>query len=216
MPQPPTPVPRARLLVQVTESGRPRSFDWSLPTTPGAELTVGRSRSADLTLRDEHVSGRHLRITVTPGNGQTPPGHALIDLETTNGTTLNGQAFASHTPQPLSPGDRILLGGSAEMVYQIDPSTAPPSTGTSASASGAGSSPQDVTLEPPPGESVPPVVGTAMDQHSVTLTGEEIPFDDPSPPATPWGTVVITVAVGLAILGVLGYFAWVLLGPAAG
>ncbi|MEM7624476.1 MAG: FHA domain-containing protein [Planctomycetota bacterium] len=196
-----TPVPRARLLVQVTESGRPRSFDWSLPTAPGAEMTVGRSRSADLTLRDEHVSGRHLRIAVTPN------GHALIDLDTTNGTTLNGQAFTPHAPQPLEPGDRIVLGGSAEMVYQIDPTTIPPpSVVTSAAAT-------DRSVAPPPSPAGKPGEASTADAEPEFSDAEPTPA---GPTGTSIATVALTIVVSLGILGVLGYFAWVLLAPPPG
>lgn len=201
MSQTPTAAPRARLLVQVTEAGRPRSFDWSLPTTPGAEMTVGRSRSTDLTLRDEHVSGRHLRIVATP------EGHALVDLGATNGTTLNGQAFPPHTPQPLQPDDRIVLGGSAEMVYQIDPSTAPPPS-TLASA------PTPPTPEhAEPSESSPP-----QSSNSEVIPVEDEPSDsiDENTSGTSLGLLVLIGVIGLAILGVIGYFAWVLLGSPTG
>ncbi|MEM9419473.1 MAG: FHA domain-containing protein [Planctomycetota bacterium] len=209
MPRPVQMVPRARLLVQVTESGRSRSFDWSLPVSPGSEMVVGRSRSTDLTLRDEHVSGRHVQFSVTPD------GHALIDLGSTNGTTLNDLAIPPHQPQRLSPGDRIVLGGSAEMSYQVDPSTAPdlsesepvkPPSVTVQSDALAGSTPQ---AEP----------AADSDEANASVLDETPPdelVDDPiATPKSPLAMILLTVLVAVGILGVLGYFAWVLLAPAA-
>jgi FHA domain-containing protein/double zinc ribbon protein len=86
----------------------------ALPLPSGPQAVVGRSDPVsnfypDIDLSpygalDNGVGRRHLRLFVQ--NGQ-----ALIeDLDSTNGTTLNGQKLAPRQPQPLRDGDQILVG----------------------------------------------------------------------------------------------------------
>jgi pSer/pThr/pTyr-binding forkhead associated (FHA) protein len=57
------------------------------------------------------VGRRHAQLVWV--NGQV----CLEDLDSVNGTTLNHIRLAPHQPQPLSPGDEILLGKLA-LTYQ--------------------------------------------------------------------------------------------------
>jgi pSer/pThr/pTyr-binding forkhead associated (FHA) protein len=86
----------------------------ALPLPSATQAMVGRSDAVsnfypdiDLTpygALDQGVGRRHLRLFVQ--NGQ-----ALIeDLDSTNGTALNGQKLAPRQPQPLRDGDQILVG----------------------------------------------------------------------------------------------------------
>ncbi|HHH30017.1 MAG TPA: GGDEF domain-containing protein [Polyangiaceae bacterium] len=68
----------------------------------GASFTIGRSGRADLTLRDKRISSRHCRIE---DRGDS---FALIDLGSTNGTSVNGAAV--HGERVLHQHDRIELG----------------------------------------------------------------------------------------------------------
>jgi len=64
-------------------------------------LTIGRDPQADLTLRDAPVSWHHARLE------DRGDGWALIDLDSTNGTSVNGirgQEFF------LRPNDRVMFG----------------------------------------------------------------------------------------------------------
>jgi hypothetical protein len=63
---------------------------------------LGRGSSVDIRLEDPFASSRHARIT--------RQGDILVieDLESTNGTYLNGDRLDG--PQPLHPGDRIRIG----------------------------------------------------------------------------------------------------------
>src|SRR4030095_781766 len=67
-------------------------------------LLIGRDAEADLTLTDGLVSWHHAWIE-DRGASWT-----LVDLESTNGTTLNGE---KGTEFVLKPNDRIVFGGTA-------------------------------------------------------------------------------------------------------
>jgi hypothetical protein len=65
-------------------------------------VTIGRGDAADIRLEDPFASSRHCRIV--------RQGELLVleDLNSTNGTFLNGEEVRG--PQPLHPGDRISIG----------------------------------------------------------------------------------------------------------
>ena len=65
-------------------------------------IEIGRDPEAELPLRDESISWRHVRIE-DRGAGEW----AVVDIKSTNGTLLNGQPC---TDSPVKPGDRIFIG----------------------------------------------------------------------------------------------------------
>lgn len=67
-------------------------------------LTIGRAPDADLTLSDQLISWHHARIE------DRGDGWALFDLESTNGTTVNGETKAEFL---LQTNDRIVFGATA-------------------------------------------------------------------------------------------------------
>ena len=67
-----------------------------------AVMTLGRSSGNDLPIPDRTLSRSHARISLS---GESA---SLQDLESRNGTMLNGVRIAE--PVPLHPGDRIVLG----------------------------------------------------------------------------------------------------------
>jgi pSer/pThr/pTyr-binding forkhead associated (FHA) protein len=87
---------------------------WVVLTVDGAvikeapvdrDLLVGRIPSADLQIPSTEVSSRHARIS--PRNG----GAILTDLNSTNGTFLNGETrIGPGLEIPLEPGVRICIG----------------------------------------------------------------------------------------------------------
>jgi len=79
-----------------------------------AELIIGRGAEAQIVLKNEMVSRKHCRIRQSGG------GHALDDLDSASGTTVNGKPVAS---APLQDGDRIELG-TFTLVYHSAASTA--------------------------------------------------------------------------------------------
>src|SRR5258708_19119372 len=85
----------------------------------GKEIALGTGiitcgRTADNTIAfpsDSNVSRYHAEIEERDGE------YLLIDLGSSNGTTLNGQKVTRETP--LHDGDTILLGGSSRIEVKI-------------------------------------------------------------------------------------------------
>jgi pSer/pThr/pTyr-binding forkhead associated (FHA) protein len=69
----------------------------------GPVLQIGRAPGCDIVLDDKNVSRRHAEIR------RRGPVVVLIDLDSTNGTIVNGRRVREH---PLADGDRISLGES--------------------------------------------------------------------------------------------------------
>lgn len=66
------------------------------------EFILGKADSCDAVLPfSEEISREHAKIS------RTPDGYTLTDLNSTNGTFLNGMMLRPGEPQPLVPGDRI-------------------------------------------------------------------------------------------------------------
>jgi hypothetical protein len=74
------------------------ALDWSGTQD---ELVIGRHPSCDLVVSDATVSRRHARLTFRDG------GWVVQDLDSTNGTRLNGRYVGRCR---LRPGDRLELG----------------------------------------------------------------------------------------------------------
>ena len=75
-----------------------------LPLREGESVSIGRSRSCDLPLRSPEASRRHLEVVFGPS------GWMLRDLDSTNGTYVNGERVGERV---LQPGDRIEIGSDA-------------------------------------------------------------------------------------------------------
>ena len=76
----------------------------------GEEALLGRGEAVDIRLGDSFASSRHVRIA--------PQGSVVVieDLQSTNGTYLNGERLEG--PQPLHPGDRIRVG-ETEFTFEV-------------------------------------------------------------------------------------------------
>lgn len=86
------------------------------PLQPGENI-IGRSPQVGITLLDEEVSRVHSCVRMeSPESGQR--GLFLEDLQSTNGTFLNGVPVAS--PQPLAAGDRIAIGSHILKLVAMD------------------------------------------------------------------------------------------------
>lgn len=77
------------------------SDERSLKLAPGVEYVIGRATSADVPVDDDQASRHHAKVV--SGDGR----YRLVDLESANGTVLNGERISDAV---LSPGDRILIG----------------------------------------------------------------------------------------------------------
>jgi pSer/pThr/pTyr-binding forkhead associated (FHA) protein len=75
-----------------------------------ARVLVGRSRTCDLALSDTQASKEHIAIE------RQPEGFVLTDLETSNGTKLNGQKVSRAVLRHL---DRIFIGDTV-LVFEAD------------------------------------------------------------------------------------------------
>lgn len=83
-------------------SGPKEGMEIQLGTDP---LTVGRASESGLVLRDEFTSSHHARLI--PG----PDAWVLQDLDSTNGTQVNGRKIRSSVR--LNPGDVIKIGATS-------------------------------------------------------------------------------------------------------
>lgn len=109
--------------------------------------TLGRTSENDVAFPgDSNVSRYHAEIEARGGE------FCLIDLNSSNGTTVNGAKVSGETY--LKPGDRIMLGGSSEVVFE-GPEAAPEETPESEI-----DAPGSVGL-PPVGDAVRQVPGLA-------------------------------------------------------
>ncbi len=111
------------------EDQHPEPSEWALVVYAGANLgrvfplqpgenILGRSPQVGITLLDEEVSRVHscVRMELSESGGQRI---LLEDLQSTNGTFLNGTPVVA--PQPLVAGDRITIGTHILKLVAMDP-----------------------------------------------------------------------------------------------
>jgi pSer/pThr/pTyr-binding forkhead associated (FHA) protein len=79
------------------------------------DVGIGRDKTNTVVIPSESASRHHARIFVSGGS------HVLVDLESTNGTLLNGKGVQEQT---LRGGDVIRIG-STVMRYSIEDETTP-------------------------------------------------------------------------------------------
>ena len=105
--------------------GQPMTLGRVLSLGPGAPTTIGRGRDCSLTLADPQVSSHHARIAAQRGGG-----FVLTDLDSTNGTRVNGQrvsgSWSLRDGEKLTVGETLLLyseAGERELGYLREPLT---------------------------------------------------------------------------------------------
>lgn len=76
---------------------------------PGRPLLIGRRDDADVAIRDDGVSRRHATIQVDAEETR------LLDLESANGTFVDGARIVRETP--LANGARIAIGGATLLKF---------------------------------------------------------------------------------------------------
>jgi Protein of unknown function (DUF3662)/FHA domain len=74
-------------------------------------VVIGRSKDADVQVSDANVSRRHAEVR------QEGAAHWVVDLDSTNGTEVNGRQLKR---AKLRPGDTITVG-STDVVFQREP-----------------------------------------------------------------------------------------------
>lgn len=81
----------------------PEGQDASWPL-PAGTLTIGRKAPCQITLEDDQVSSRHAEIRRAEGQIR------IVDLGSTNGTSVNGSRLKPDHPTSIYDGDRIVIG----------------------------------------------------------------------------------------------------------
>jgi hypothetical protein len=100
--------------------------------------TCGRAPDNVVAFTDDaNVSRYHAEIE------ERADGYWIIDLNSSNGTTVNGESL--HGERPLNDGDRILLGGSSEIEFYLGPKP----SGTEDPTSGDGKGIADISFGSP-------------------------------------------------------------------
>jgi hypothetical protein len=82
----------------VITSGPKEGLEFELPKEP---LTIGRSSESGLVIRDDYTSTHHARLMLWSDDW------VIQDLDSTNGTFLNGSRVTLPTPVPLNTPVRI-------------------------------------------------------------------------------------------------------------
>lgn len=88
-----------RLQIQGTQESR--IFDIPIGSEP---IYIGRQQGVDLLLEHQQVSRRHAALHCTSTECQ------ITDLNSANGTRVNGQKLTPQVPVVLKPGDSIQIG----------------------------------------------------------------------------------------------------------
>jgi hypothetical protein len=70
-------------------------------------VSVGRARNCDVVIRDPSVSKLHAHFRVDQ------PQLDVVDIDSQNGTRVNGRAVPPHQPMVVTPGDIITFGSVA-------------------------------------------------------------------------------------------------------
>ena len=78
-------------------------FDGTEYLLEAEETLIGRNPTTDVTLLDENISREHALILYDAESGV----YTIEDLQSTNGTKVNGKGIRSHQ---LQPGDEIQVG----------------------------------------------------------------------------------------------------------
>jgi hypothetical protein len=89
---------------------RGRPFMLQFPRGGGDQFSIGRDATCDLAIADMTVSRLHAQLE------RTPDGWLLSDLESTNGTRVNGWRVRGKVP--VGPGDLVSFG-SLEVVFAV-------------------------------------------------------------------------------------------------
>ncbi len=100
-------------MLMVREGVSPRR-QWTLQ---GGVTVIGRSEDCHVVVDDRQASRHHARIT------QTEDGYVLEDLDSKNGTFLNGQLLT--VPAVLKDGDEIGIAFAAKLAFVDAGATAP-------------------------------------------------------------------------------------------
>ncbi|MDB4951290.1 MAG: hypothetical protein JWM27_3939 [Gemmatimonadetes bacterium] len=103
---------RPQALAILAFQGGPR-YREELPV-PSPVVTIGRGAQCDVVLADDSVSAVHARLEFDAGRWR------LTDLESTNGTTVEGVKLAANVPTPVHYGVSMRFGGVTLLFREVD------------------------------------------------------------------------------------------------
>ncbi len=163
----------------------------------GDLVSFGRSSENTIQVRDIKSSRRHCQIE------RTPAGFKLVDLESANGTSVNGQKV-NH--RMLQEGDVIAIGQVeiqfGEKPPALDGVPAPAPTDSNAIEDITGSPEAEAALAP----AAAPVSGDAGDPVT-PRPAQRLAAVRGSRSSNPWVARVITAVAALALISVVGILA---------
>lgn len=93
---------------------RGSSLHFLTPKGPGAPVSIGSSRAADLRLDSLGISGVHAELVRRMGRW------SLCDMESTNGTFVEGRRLPAGIPIPLGGGQYVRLGETTYLFLSPD------------------------------------------------------------------------------------------------
>jgi FHA domain/Domain of unknown function (DUF1707) len=103
---------RAVTTSMTASSERRQPFSLQFPRASGDRFTIGRDASCDLAIADMTVSRQHAQLE------RTPDGWLLSDLESTNGTRVNGWRVRGQVPVKI--GDLVSFGNLEVILARSD------------------------------------------------------------------------------------------------
>jgi uncharacterized protein DUF3105/FHA domain-containing protein len=166
----------------------------------GDELIVGRTQEGPGGMAgDREISRRHARVYVEPGGGL-----AIEDLDSTNGTFIDGERITGS--RPLPDGATVRMGLTTlvvETVPEAAPGPPPPADATQIDRPVPPSPPPP---EPPPPAEPPPVYAPPQGPPAAAppMPGPPAPPPPAAPPRAGTPRVLVAVLVGVFVLAGLG------------
>jgi hypothetical protein len=100
---------RALTTSMVAAAGHGQPLALQFPRGDGRQFSIGRDASCDLAIADMTVSRRHAQLE------RTAQGWLLTDLESTNGTRVNGWRVRGQVP--VRSGDLVSFGSLETVLY---------------------------------------------------------------------------------------------------
>lgn len=76
-------------------------------------IVIGRSSQCDIQIKNSHLSGMHLKVKLLEDKRVF-----VVDLESTNGSYIDGEKLVAKKPFELKLGSRLVLG-SEEVIYTL-------------------------------------------------------------------------------------------------
>jgi hypothetical protein len=81
--------------------------------SPGHMIFLGRSPSNDVVIADTMVSKLHAYFCQLPGEN----GYQLVDMNSTNGTFVNGEKLLPSVKKTLRDADEVAFGPEAKLIF---------------------------------------------------------------------------------------------------